>query len=204
MNQMPQSRVLLYILCLSLLPILFAIFHYYSNSQSLQSLNARVVHLQESAAIRERKQAANSLVKNYYADADRFYLEKQTEAMRLMEKEVDALQKLGSQPHMAEDPRVTRRLSILSSNNIVFNEGMVQTYPGFNEIPGTLQHPIEVDVEDIKRLLSKVEGTKVGIHEPGPNRPQLLITDFRLDRKAAQDESETYNLNFKILKREYL
>lgn len=205
MNQMPQSRVLIYLFCLSLLPIAVALFHYRSESQSLQSLESRISRLQDAALIRDRKQSANALVRNYYAEADRFYLEKQTESIRLMEKETDALQKLSSQPYMAEDPRVARRLATLTTaNNIVFTEGMVQSYPFFNEIPEALQHPLEVDVDDIKKLLAKIEGATIGPYEPGKNRPQLIVTDFRIDRKATQGESEIYNLNLKILKREYL
>lgn len=204
MSQVPQSRVLLYIFCLSLLPIVFAMFHYNSETQSLQRLESQVSRLQEAAQIRNRKQSANALVRSYYSDADRFYLEKQTESTHLLEQESEALQKLGNQPHMAEDPRITRRLGVLAGNTLVFTEGMVQSYPFFNEIPEALQHPIEVEVEDIKELLAKIEGTKIGPYEPGPNRPQLLLTDFRLERKAPQGESEIYNLNLKILKREYL
>lgn len=204
MNQMPQSRVLLYLFCLSLIPLVLALFHYHSESQSLQSLDSQITRLQQAAILRERKQAANNLVRSYYADADRFYVEKQTEALHLLQSETTALQKLGHQPSIAEDPRVSRRLSALTGNTIIFTEGMVQSYPFFNEIPEALQHPVEVDVDDIKKLLSIIEGVDIGPYEPGKNRPQLIITDFRLDSKANQGESEVYILNLKILKREYL
>jgi hypothetical protein len=204
MMQMPQSRVLLYIFVLSLIPIVFALIYYQSQSRSLETLESRIQRLQAAAVTLDRKQAANALVRNYFAEADRFYLEKQTESLRLLETETDALQKLGNQPYIAEDPRITRRLNALADNTVIFSEGMVQSYSFFNEIPEALQHPIEVDVDDIKKLLTKIEGVTIGTHEPGPNRPQLIVTDFRLDRKSAQGESDLYTLNLKILKREYL
>lgn len=204
MNQMPQNRVLLYLFCFSLLPILFALWNYQIHVSTLDMLEERVQRMQLTYSNTARKQASNLLVRNYYKDADRFYLEKQVESMRLLEKETDALQKASSQKSMAEDPRISRRLAALNNNTIVFSEGMVQSYPFFNEIPDSLAHPVEVDVADIRDLLAKIDGRKIGEDEPGPNRPQLLITDFRLDRKSTPNESEVYNLNFRLIKREYL
>lgn len=204
MNEMPQSRVLLYLFCFSLLPILLAGWMYIRESNALDDLEDRITTIQAAAINQERRQAANLQVRNYFREADRFYVDKHISALRLLDKESEALQNLVSQPHVAEDPRVTRRLTALAANTPVFSEGMVQSYAFFNEIPETLVHPLEVDVDDIKKLLSKIEGVKIGPNEPGPNRPQLLITDFRLDRKGSQGESDIYTLNFKFIKREYL
>ena len=105
MTQMPQNRVLIYLFCFSLLPILLAIWNYKSHSSTLDTLEERVLKLQHSYSNTARKQAANLLVRNYYQDADRFYLDKQVESLRLLEKEVEALQKAANQKSMAEDPR---------------------------------------------------------------------------------------------------
>lgn len=204
MTQLPQSRVLLYLFCFSILPLLWAFYDYTSTSSQLDELQERVVRLQETASQNNRKQAANQMVRSFYDETDRFYIDKHIESINLLEKESDALRKMANQPYVAEDPRITRRISTLANNTPVFSEGMVVSYPFFNEIPETLARPIEVDNEDIKKLLARLEGVKIGPYEPGPNRPQLILTDFRFDRKGGQGESDAYSLNFKLIKREFL
>lgn len=204
MTQLPQSRVLLYLFCFSILPLLWAFYDYTSTSSQLDELQERVVRLQETASQNNRKQAANQMVRTFYDETDRFYIDKHIESINLLEKESDALRKMVNQPYVAEDPRITRRISTLANNTPVFSEGMVISYPFFNEIPETLARPIEVDNEDIKKLLARLEGVKIGPYEPGPNRPQLILTDFRFDRKGGQGESDVYSLNFKLIKREFL
>lgn len=203
MEKMPQNRVLLYIIGCSLLPILFVLFRFYNEKSTLNELESRITSLQQSAFIRDRKQANNLLVRSYYQDADRFYIDKQIESMPLLEAETQALQKLSGISYMAEDPRISRRLNAIANDKLIFSQGMVQSYPYFNEVPESLSHPVEVDVHDLRALLAKIEGVKIDAIEPQSNRPQLIITDFRLERKGGEGENETYTLNLKLIKREY-
>ena len=68
----------------------------------------------------------------------------------------------------------------------------------------TLVHPIEVNVDDIQEILSGIEGVIIGPYEPPPNPPQLLMLDFKIDRKGISEKNEVYGLNLKLLKREFL
>lgn len=204
LNLTPQSRVLLYVLIGSLVPLILVFFMYHSRSSKLDSLERDVLDLHERAHILDRKQSTNKLVRQHFKDADRFYLDKHVESLNLLEPQVEALQKATNQKSVQEDPKVVARLNALQQNALIFSEGAVQSYTFFNEIPETLGHPIEVDMDDIKRILARVEGVSIGDEEPGPNRPQLIITDFRLEKKKAPSESEVYLLNMKLIKREYL
>lgn len=89
-------------------------------------------------------------------------------------------------------------------NSLVFSEGVVQTFPLFQETTETLVHPVEVNATDIQKILARIEGLKIHEFSSGPHRPQLLITDFKLDKKKVNDKSEVYLLNLKLIKREFL
>lgn len=204
MNALSPLRLFLYIVLLNALVFVYVFWHSSSAHSEVDDVKRRMVRLEQEIKTQDRKRASNNLVRAYYEDADRFYLEKQVQSMPLLEDQRKELEKLAQVKSIAEDPKVTRRLNALRDNHMVFSEGMVQSYPFFNEIPETLVQPVEVNVDDVKRLLAKIEGVKIGADEPGPQRPQFLITEFRLDRKTGADKEETYMLNFKLLKREYL
>ena len=80
----------------------------------------------------------------------------------------------------------------------------MQSTPLFQEVTETLVHPIEVNLDDLTNLLAKIEGKEIGPYTPGPGRPQLLILDFKIEKKSITDKKEVYQLNLKLLKREFL
>src|SRR5262249_5073493 len=143
-------------------------------------------------------------LRTHYKDSDRFYIDKQLESLTLLEPETEALQKIANQSHLIVDENVKKRLEFLThDNHLVFSEGAVQNYPYFRETPESLVHPVEVDVEDLEDILAKIEGIEIGEYKPGPNRPQLIITDFKIDRKNVHDKNEVFNLDLKFIKREF-
>lgn len=203
MTQMPQSRVLIYLAILGLLPIFFAIYRYNTDQTRMSHLADQFDTVQQQVFLLEKKQASNNLVRNYYQGADPFYIAKQVETLPLMDQERQTLEKLFLQVDVAPDPQVVKRLDELKANVLDFSEGAVQTYPFFREIPITQSRPVEVDKNDIEDVLSRLEGVDFGSHQSGPNRPQMIITDFKIDRKTGTSGSQLYNLSMKLVKREY-
>ncbi len=64
-------------------------------------------------------------------------------------------------------------------------------------------HPVEVNVSDLKKILTLIEGRKIGEFETGPQKPQLMILDFKLEKKNIRENNEVFDLNMKLLKREF-
>lgn len=204
LESIPQSRLIFYILLLGSLPILLVVFQLYNASSEVDSLGQDVINTYESALIKEKKQATNKAVINHYKDADRFYIDKNIESIQLLKPEIDALEKISQQNNFIENEAVTNRLNTLKGNNkLVFAEGVVQTTPYFTETPETLVRPVEVDLNDLQNILAKIEGVDIGTYKPGPNPPQLLITDFKIEKKTAGEDNEVFSLNLKLLKREF-
>jgi hypothetical protein len=206
LTKIPQNRLLLYLIIIGLIPIALVLFTFFSDLSRIDSLKSSLDNVEQMAAIREKKQAVNMAVKNSFRDADHFYIDKYLETLTFLEPEIESLQKIASNKSFPEDETVKKRFEFLtgSSNSLVFSEGVVQSYPFFQETLETLVHPVEVNVNDIKEILTKVEGTPIGSFTPGPNRPQLVILDFKLDKKKITDKNEVYLLNMKLLKREFL
>lgn len=204
-SNIPQSRLVLYILAAGLIPFLFAVFYLSNRLHEVSGIESMITNLGEQAYVREKKQALNIAVKNNYRDADHFYIDKQLETLSFLENEIESLQKVSSNKNFPDDENIKKRLEFLTNNNnMVFTEGVVQSNPLFQETTETLVHPVEVNVKDIRAILAKIEGTHIGQESPGSNRPQLIILDFKLEKKHMTDKNEIFNLNLKLLKREFL
>lgn len=204
-SNIPQSRLLSYILASGLIPFIFLVFYLSSRLNDISEMESRIANLGDKAYMREKKQALNIAVKNNYRDADHFYIDKQLETLSFLENEIESLQKVSSNKNFPDDENIKKRLEFLTNNNnMVFTEGVVQSNPFFQETTETLVHPVEVNIKDIRAILAKIEGVNVGQEVSGPNRPQMIILDFKLEKKHMTEKNEIFNLNLKLLKREFL
>lgn len=206
LKNIPLSRAILYLLCSGLLPLLFVFFLFSSQKSQIEDLQNNLENIQHQAFIKEKKQALNLTVRHHFRESDHFYIDKYLETLVFLEPEIEQLQKIVQDKNFADDERVKRRLETLTTqaNSLVFTEGVVQTFPYFQETTETLVHPVEVSARDIQSILAKIEGVKINGFTPGPARPQLIITEFKLDKKNINDKNEVFQLNLKLLKREYL
>ena len=205
LKNIPVSRLLLYILVIGLIPIAFALFKMQSNYGALAQSRNQLEHIKESTFAHERKQSSNAAVIAHYRESDHFYIDKHLETMTLLEAEIAALQTVKQTPNYAGDEAIEKRLELLQSDNqILFNEGPVQSNAIYQETIETLAKPVEIDLTDLQRLLERIESLPVNENDITDKKPQLIILDFRLDRKAPTPNHETFLLNLKLLKREYL
>lgn len=204
-TQIPKTRLLLYMLCAGLLPIVFVFCYVVMQHNQVATIRNDLQELRERAFLREKKQATNMAVRSHYRDADHFYIDKNLETLTFLEPEVESLQKLLVSNNVADDETIKKRLEFLTSsgNNMVFSEGIVQSSPLMQETTETLVHPVEINNADLQKVLAKVEGIEIDAFTPGPSRPQLIVLDFKLDRKSLTEKSEVFVLNLKLLKREF-
>lgn len=206
LKNIPLSRAITYLLCLGLLPFIFVVFLFTSQKSQLEELQGTIESIQHQAFIKEKKQALNLAVRQHFREADHFYIDKYLETLVFLEPEIEQLQKIVQDKNFADDERIKKRLEFLTSqaNALVFSEGVVQSFPLFQETAETLVHPVEVNATDIQKILARIEGVKMGEFTAGPHLPQLVITEFKLDKKRVNDKNEVYLLNLKLIKREFL
>jgi hypothetical protein len=205
LENIPRNRLTLYGMLLGLLPLIFVIFNFFSNLTTLDQIQNSIDYTKDKALIRDKKQSINIAVIDHYKAADHFYIDKYLETLTFLEPEIESLEKIVNNKNYAFDDSAKKRLEFLNnSNNLVLTEGVVQTYPLFQETTETLTHPVEVNVENIQELLSRIEGISIGTFTPPLNPPQLIVLDFKINKKSHTEKNETYSLNMKLLKREFL
>lgn len=205
LNAIPQKRLLLYILLAGLLPIGLAWLFYSAELEGIRTLEYKLQSVQQQAFNREKKQSLNMALRNHFRDADHFYIDKNLETLSLLEPEAESLKSLLENENLPIDDNAKKRLDMLvgGGNALVFTEGVVQTGPTFQEVTESLVHPVEVNTTDLQHILCRIEGISIGTCTPPPNRPQLIILDFKLDKKSPSEKNEVYLLNLKLLKREF-
>lgn len=204
-SSIPPKRLLLYIMLAGLIPIVIAWFSFSSQLSQTNELQQYIENLQNQAFIREKKQTVNMAVRSHFRDVDHFYIDKHLETLSLLEPEIESLKGMLNNPNFPDDDAIKKRVDNLTNNNsLVFTEGVVQSTPIFQEVTETLVHPVEANVTDLQRILCRIEGLPLGDCSPPPNRPQLLILDFKIDKKKVSDKNEVFLLNLKLLKREFL
>lgn len=205
-SNIPQQRLLLYIVILGLLPMLGGIFYFSSKLKQLNALSSNILYVEQLAATKENKQGLNQIVRTHYKDADHFYIDKSLETLCFLGPESQSLKKVMQNKNFPEDENIKKRLSTICGpeNAFVFTEGVVQSTPIFQETTETLAHPVEINTEDLRKLLARIEGTQIGEENPAPNRPQLIILDFKIDKKQVSENNDVFVLNLKLLKREFL
>lgn len=205
-SSIPPKRLFLYLMLAGLLPIAIAWFLYSSQLEKVSELENHISNLQDMAFIRENKQFSNMAVRNHFSDADHFYIDKNLETISLLEPEIESLKSMLNNPNFPDDENIKKRLDTLTGNGntMVFTEGVVQSTPSFQEVTETLAHSVEVNVNDIQHILCRIEGIAMGGCTPSPDRPQLIILDFKIDKKNVSEKNEVFLLNLKLLKREFL
>lgn len=203
-TSIPQSRLLLYAIVTGLLPILLAVAHLTSKQSEVNRLKETLETVQQLAYLQEKKQASNIAVRAFYKNADHFYIDKNIESISLLEQERESLYKIAQQNNVVEDENIKKRLDFLTNTNrLVFSDGEVQPYPYFHETVETLVHSVEINTNDLQELLSKIEGVAIGPFSSGIDPPQLIITEFKLEKKKVWEKSDVFVLNLKLLKREF-
>lgn len=204
LKNIPRQRLLIYGLLFSFFPLLLLVFNFYERIKDLNQLENNISMLHHKMENYERKQMINQATIDHYRQADHFYIDKYLETLHFLKPEVENLQTIVNNPNFAFDDTVKKRLDHLTQKNrLVFVEGTVQSYPQFQETVETIVQSVEVDVEDLQEMLSRIEEICINSYNPPPNPPQLLILDFKIDRQRLFENNEIYNLHLKLLKREF-
>lgn len=204
-EKIPQERLVLYLLLLGIVPLLFLGSYLLEEKYSLSSLSEELSNTTFEVQSQNQRELANRSTRVHYQNRDQFYLIKQLESLQLQKEEITTLKKILDSGFHQEEDAIRARLQFLTSpdNCISFQEGPEKRMRNLRETELTLAHPVEASLEDIKTILTRVEGTKIDGNEADPSRPHLFFSDFRIEKKKVFS-GEAYSLSFKVIKREYV
>ena len=206
MKGLSQTRIIIYCLILGCIPLLLVYMNYSSAQSKQNSLSYMLSEAIQEAANKNAREFVNKQVRAQFRDSNHFYIDQEIETITPLKDEIQSLQKILSSGFHANEDAFRRRLQFHTSgqNAISFVEGSVKAYPGFQETQESLAHSVEVDSNDIKAILSRIEGVQFDEQNPvATARPDLIITDWKMEKKKGPAQ-EVYVLDIKLVKREYL
>jgi hypothetical protein len=194
----PPSLLFIYFLSLFLLPFFFLFFHFTTQVKKIALSSDQVERAITLFLEHERSQAVNRACAKFFAHKEKHALEKELEKIELLKKEKEEIEKLMSKETFFGNLPLEERLFFIKGkeNRLHFVEisqiskmGVLETFEG-------LTHPVEVDLADLKEIVSKIEGNHSAF-------PQCLIADFQISRVKKEGGNEVYFCNLKLLKREF-
>ena len=134
----------------------------------------------------ERKGKKERFLKRY-AKADPYFIDQQIESLHFLEKERNELAALLEHPALFDKRSAEARFKFLLSdeNRLTFAEEAIRTSSHLKETEEKQRHSVQMDEEDLKRILSLLEDLPIDSYFPLENRPQIIITDFHLEKKES-------------------
>lgn len=195
-----KNRAILFFTLL-LAPFVLSLFFLFSRYTHLH-VNEKAL---DSAALQARsaieKREKRTLFLERYGKCEPYFINQQLETLSLLQKETGHLLKMQRHPGCSDQTSLSHRIAFLQSgqNRLRFVEEAVRSTAKVKETEEKLQHPVELDGDDLNRLLSLIENIPIGDFLPSPSSPQLLIRDFVLTKK----NPSVYHLSLALLKREF-
>lgn len=205
-QSIPKKRLFFYLLALGTLPVVLALSHWFFQTQKMTALHKHLEAVRYLSIVKEKKESTNTTLRNHYQHADHYYIDKHLEGLPLLQKELAGLQKITKSESYTGNTHIEKRLQFLNSENkLRFHEGSRTSGENIEEVVEILDQPIEIDGEDLLTILSRIEEKNIGGNRLFSQAPQMIITDFSLQKKQLADSTnETLLLNIKLLKREFL
>ncbi|NGX50929.1 MAG: hypothetical protein K1060chlam2_00781 [Chlamydiae bacterium] len=204
LKEMLQKRGVIfsfYLLCL--LPFVLLIFSINKRVDRFDELSDQLSHMRLRIERRVALQKDQSAFFKKYGEADRYYLDHTLEAATFLKPEVDALELVNGHSAFESSDSVKKRLDFLTKgmNRLIFSEESRHSLNQIEELTLKQKRPVEVDSEDLKKLLSLVEGVTIGEYKAQELSPQLIIRRLTLLKKKVAGR-ETFLLEMQLIKRE--
>ena len=141
-----------------------------------------------------------------YSPSDPYFLDMQVESPVFLEEEKNQLTKWLAHPALTEKRSLLERLEFLDSeeNTLCFTEEEIQFSNAWKETLEKQKRSIQIDNNDLKKLLTLIEDIPISGSLSKSQRPQLIITDFTLQKIQTPLQNEVFELNIELLKREFL
>lgn len=201
-KSIPKQRLLLYWCLIGLLPAIGVLSYDYRSRSELKRAEALVQESRQIVLTKQTRQAFNALAKRQFQGADRHYIAHHLESFVPLAKETeDLLQLLREDPSLPNRELLSRLKFLQGENRIRFSESAVEMGLGLKETVESLSRPIEIDQSDLPALLSRIES--IPLSQEIAAKPQLTVTDLKLQRKTVHGDNEVFLLDMKILKREF-
>lgn len=168
-------------LILSPIPVLVALSLFFFKMQDLGTLSLRVGELEERTLLfnEQKKKETEFLSKLKKADSN--FLEKHLESLSF------------SYPYPARGG---------GENRFQFIEENPKSSDLLEEVEAKVKQPVMLNEDELKKVLSLIDGVAIGPYLPEQFSPQLLIRHFELIKKLNPGQEEAFEVTMHLVKRE--
>jgi hypothetical protein len=200
-----QIRPFFLLLLVLFPPLLSALFLFFQHTQ-LQELEERFAAASRKGRVALSRKTQKERFLQRYASSNPYFIDQQIETLSFLQNERRHLESLLNHPALIRKEAIQQRLSFILSdeNKLAFTEENIRTSSQMAEVDEKQRHPIQVDEEDLQRLLALIEDLRIGDHLPSKQSPQLLIRDFKLKKQQTALQTDVFELEMELLKREFI
>lgn len=198
------NTLTLWTLILCPLPLLWSLFYVFSRFQDMDQLALYADRIQtQSLQVKLAKNKEASLLQGF-EHPDLHYLDKHVESLSLLLPEIKKLETLHNE--YPDDVGIAKKWQGLksSANKIRFSEEQIRSKAPFREVEEKQEQPVEMNEEDLKRLLCLIEGVSIWPYGPKEGKPPLIIKDLKLSKKELLGKEKTFVVTLELIKRETL
>lgn len=185
------------------LPFVFTSWFLFLEYTQLQSLQERGINASKKQKIAfERKGRKETFLKRY-THTDPYFLNQSIEALPLLQSEKQKIESLLHHPAFPESQLLQERLSFLDRNRLSFAEDNIRVSSRIKETDEKQRYPVQLDENDLHLLLALIEHIPLKHFEPSLKSPQLLIKNFQLQKHKTPLQTDVFELEMDLLKREF-
>ncbi|MES2199684.1 MAG: hypothetical protein V4489_05915 [Chlamydiota bacterium] len=196
-------KALICLSALSILPVIASFCFLYAKEQKIGEMEEKVLFLQTKIEKKKQTRLQEERILSQIQKASPSYFQEQLSALSFLIPEQQkwkmCLAQLGSSLEVKEKYAFLENMD----NRIEFSESALQKTPLFEERELSQQKPIRLNEEDLKKLLSSVEGASIGSYLPLEGSPQMVITSFSLKKNTFLEmQEEIYTVQMQLLTRQ--
>lgn len=185
---------------LLLLPFLGSGLILIAQSKKVEELEFRFEQCvkNQRSALEKRERKERFLAR--YSSSSPYFLNEAIEPFVFLAKETASLKNILSHPAYPKTDLIQKRLQFLEKNRLRFKEEKVETFREFKQTQEKMEKPIELDEQELTDLLHRIEDP---FSSSFSNRPQLLVKELFLKKQKTPLESEVFEMQMQLIKREF-
>ncbi|MCB1108867.1 MAG: hypothetical protein KDK44_04350 [Chlamydiia bacterium] len=203
-NLLLKPFFLIPLICAAFLPTLYCLSTYFKKADRIEELEVEYNALIPKIGKVLTNKNNEHTFKKLYANVDHFYCEKHLEALKFLKPQINQLKFLSNYGSFAKCSSLKNQLQKLSGsgNALLLSQTQKHIAHLIQETEEKLMHPIEIDRDDLLKLLAYIEGCPLKSNQAPVGRPNLLLTRFSLSKRVGTLGAEAFFVDFDLVKRE--
>jgi hypothetical protein len=201
---------------LIILPLFSSTFFLLQKNTQLQNLESRFASAARKEKLAMARKERKERFLERYSHPDPYYLDQKIESYPLLQQERKNLECLLNHPAFPDSQKIQERLSFLNENRLEFTEEKIEISSEIKDVQEKQRRPVQMDENDLRQILSLIEDLPVesiplsssskedSYENPSAKRPQILIKEFNLKKQETALQTEVFEVEMDLLKREYI